>query len=192
MTSQNTASLIYLGLLLLVLVGSFVVANRANLSKVMQSAALWGLIFLGTIAAIGLWGDIRTQIIPSQRALSESVIEVPRAPDRHFYLTLQIDGTPVRFVVDTGATEIMLSRRDAERVGIDLDGLAYLGRAQTANGPVRTSRVVLDEVALGPIVDRSVPVWVNEGEMSGSLLGMAYLGRFASVELTPDKLVLTR
>jgi aspartyl protease family protein len=116
---------------------------------------------------------------------------VPRAPDGHYYLTLEVAGTPVEFMVDTGATNVVLSRRDAERVGVDLDGLMYLGQAQTANGTVRTARVRLDDVTLGPWRDDRIAAWVNEGEMDGSLLGMDYLGQF-HVELAGDRMVLRR
>ncbi len=86
----------------------------------------------------------------------------------------------------------MLSRQDAQRVGIDLDSLTYLGRAFTANGEVRTAPARIDTVELGDIVDQGLRVVVNEGEMEGSLLGMTYLRRFESLEIRGDKLILTR
>jgi aspartyl protease family protein len=192
MTGDQTASLIYMSLLAFAIGGSYLIANRGRMGKMMQSAAIWGLIFLGAIAAFGLWDDIRSQAVPMQRAVSGNQIAVPRAPDTHFYLTLQIDGTPVRFIVDTGATDIVLGAEDAARLGIDTDRLAFLGRANTANGTVRTARVSLDEVRLGGIVDRDVPAWVTTGEMEGSLLGMSYLNRFGSLQISDDTLLLTR
>ena len=117
---------------------------------------------------------------------------MPRARDGHYYLTLQINGNPIRFVVDTGATEMVLTQADAARVGLDLDSLNYLGRANTANGEVRTAFVRLDQVALGGIVDQNVPAVVNEGEMEGSLLGMGYLQRWGRIEIAGGELVLTR
>ena len=66
-------------------------------------------------------------------------MEVPRSADGHYYLTMEVNGAPIRFVVDTGATELVLSRADAERAGIDTGGLIYSGRAFTANGMVETA-----------------------------------------------------
>ncbi len=192
MPGENIANLVYLSLLLLVIGGSYLVASRQHMGQTLRHAAIWGLIFMGGLAVFGLWDDIRATVTPMQRATAHDVIEVPRAADSHFYLTLDVDGTSIQFVVDTGATEIVLSKRDAQRAGIDTDTLAYLGRANTANGTVRTARVTLDELRLGPISDRRVPVWVNEGQMDGSLLGMSYLNRFSSVEMTQGTLVLTR
>jgi clan AA aspartic protease (TIGR02281 family) len=118
-------------------------------------------------------------------------MDVPRAPDGHYYLTLSINGTPVEFMVDTGATTVVLSRRDAERLGLDPASLVYLGEAQTANGTVRTARVKLTEVVLGPWRDEVVAASVTDGEMYRSLLGMDYLGKF-HLELAADRLLLRR
>lgn len=193
MESHTLERLLYLVLLGAAILGYLLVANRDRLGTLLRQAMLWGLIFVGLIAAAGLWQDIRQAAVPRQAVIaSEGRIEAPRARDGHYYLTLEIDGTPVRFVVDTGATDIVLSRRDAARVGIDLDRLAFTGSARTANGVVRTARVRLGEVALGPFRDRGVTAWVNEGEMDSSLLGMAYLQRFERIEIARDRLILTR
>jgi aspartyl protease family protein len=105
---------------------------------------------------------------------------------------LEVNGTPVEFVVDTGATGVVLSQRDADRVGLDAANLVYLGRAMTANGEVRTAPVRLDSMALGGIVDRNIPAWVNEGALDTSLLGMTYLQRWTRIEIAQDELILTR
>ena len=96
------------------------------------------------------------------------------------------------FGVDTGATQIVLSKEDARSAGLDVDDLVYLGRAYTANGEVRTAPVRLDRFTIGPIEDTNVRAVVNDGAMEGSLLGMDYLQRFSSVEIGGGKLVLTR
>ncbi|MCE8471200.1 TIGR02281 family clan AA aspartic protease, partial [Rhodovulum sulfidophilum] len=122
----------------------------------------------------------------------ERRIEVPRAPDGHYYMTVEVNGTPLHFVVDTGATDVVLTRKDAARVGLDPEDLQYFGEAHTANGTVRTAPVRLDTVAIGPIVDRNLRAFVNAGEMHDSLLGMAYLNRFERIEFVRDRMILTR
>jgi len=184
--------LVYLTILGSVLVLWFVVQGRQSMGKLLQYAAAWALIFLGAIAVVGLWQDIRQTVRPTQSVVSDSRVELPRAPDGHYYVTAEVNGTPLRFVVDTGASQIVLSRRDAARAGIGTESLVYTGRAQTANGTVRTAPVRLERVSIGPIADRDVRAVVNEGAMTGSLLGMDYLRRFSSVEITGGKLVLKR
>ncbi|MBS9716530.1 TIGR02281 family clan AA aspartic protease [Pseudohalocynthiibacter aestuariivivens] len=193
MPGDSLAQIIYLVLLGTAVVGWFIASNRNSLGKTAQHATIWGLIFIGVVAAVGLWGDIRDDILPQQSYINEgATIEVPRSPDGHFYLTLQIKGQPVRFTVDTGATYIVLSPDDARRIGINPETLAYLGQAETANGTVRTARVKLDNVLLGPIIEDNIPAYVNEADMDSSLLGMSYLNRFERIEIANGKLVLTR
>lgn len=193
MTGDQTASLIYLGLLTTVIAGGMLLSGRANLGKMTQHAVTWGLIFLGVIAAIGLWDDIRTTVIPQQSTFSDTgQIVIPQSPDGHYYVTARVNGTPIRFVVDTGATSVVLTNDDAARAGFAPEDLAFFGQAYTANGPVRTAPVRLDRLAIGEIEERDLRAFVSAGEMQESLLGMTYLQRFEKIEITGGELVLTR
>jgi len=191
MNGDSIAQLAYLGLLGAAVAGWFFAQNRESLGKVTQQAVIWALIFVGVIAAAGLWSDIRRDVTPAQAMLSDGRIEVPVGRDGHYHLTLQVNGTPVDFVVDTGASQIVLTRADAEQAGIDTASLAYVGRALTANGPVGTANVWLDEVRLGGWSETGVRAVVNEGDLFQSLLGMEYLGRMARIEIADGRLILT-
>lgn len=188
---DQAGNLAYLILLLLV-VGAFCLPamRRMGMGAAAKGVGAWVLIFVGVTLAAGLFLDIQREL-PAQRQVG-AAIEVARAADGHYHLTLELDGTPVRFIVDTGATDMVLSREDAVRVGVDLDEVIYTGRAMTANGMVRTGRVVLEEVRLGDIADRDVRASVTDGEMPGSLLGMSYLDRFARLSIEDGLLVLER
>ena len=194
MPEIETGRMIYLLLLLLMVAGWFFMQSREGLNKTLQQAAVWGMIFVGVAAGYGLWGDIsRSSALPQQRFEAGSgSVTIPRARDGHYYLTAQINGAPIRFVVDTGATDMVLTRDDAQRVGLAPDALNYLGRASTANGEVRTAFVRLNEVQLGQVRDFDVPAVVNDGEMQQSLLGMGYLQRWGRIEIANNELVLTR
>lgn len=190
MNGDQFANLAYLALLLTA-VGSWVLVEYRNRwGEAARVALAWGLIFLGVAAGYGLWHDLRRDIRPSQIS-SANRVEIPRAEDGHYYLHLTINGHEMDFMADTGATNIVLSVKDAEALGIDMTSLTYLGQADTANGVVRTARVRLDQVVLGPFTDTDVPAYVNEAAMNGSLLGMDYLGQF-SIQMTGDKMVLSR
>lgn len=193
MNEFDTARLLYLVLLGGALILWFFAQNRAAPGKLAQQALAWGLIFVAVLAAAGLWGDIRNTVQPRQTVLTrDNRVELPRAPDGHYYVTARVNGAPVRFVVDTGASQVVLSKADAERAGIDTGALVYLGRAYTANGEVRTAPVRLESFAIGPFRDAELRAVVNDGEMDQSLLGMTYLQRWSSVEIGGGKLVLTR
>ncbi len=191
MDGDTIARMAYLGLLLAAVGGWVIVEYRQRLGLALRSAAAWGLIFIGAMAGYGLWTDIRTDIGPAQMTVADGRVELPRAPDGHYYATLVLNGTEVRFMADTGATNMVLSQQDARRIGIDPDTLIYLAEAQTANGTVRTARVTLDSVELGPFRDATFQAWVTDGEMEGSLLGMDYLGLFR-IEIAGDRMILTR
>ncbi|MGR3804578.1 retropepsin-like aspartic protease family protein [Marinibacterium profundimaris] len=193
MSEFQSGNLIYLVVLGTALIVMFIVNNRQGIGATLRQLVTWGLIFLAVLAAYGLWEDVRRTVVPTQTVIaSENRIVVPRSADGHFYLTLEINDRPLRFMVDTGATDLVLSRRDAEAAGIDPSGLAFYGRARTANGEVRTAPVTLDRVALGPYEDRNVAASVNDGAMDGSLLGMRYLDRWSRIEMGGGEMVLTR
>jgi aspartyl protease family protein len=191
MDGETTGRLFYLVLLLLAVGGYVIVEFRQRMGQTLRTAVAWGLIFIGVMAGYGVWNDLKTDIAPQQMISQEGTIEVPRAEDGHYYLTLTINGAPVQFMADTGATNMVLSHADARRLGIDLDSLVYLGRAQTANGTVATARVELPMVELGPYRDNDFDAWVNQGEMEMSLLGMEYLSLYR-VEIAGDRMILRR
>ncbi|WP_309545846.1 retropepsin-like aspartic protease family protein [Paracoccus thiocyanatus] len=144
------------------------------------------------MALAGLWDDIRGAISPQARVIEGGRIEVPVGNDGHYHLTAQVNGTPVRFVIDTGASSIALGPADAARVGIDPQALAYAGQARTANGVVETATVLLDSVVIGEIRDSRVPALVLRADLGQSLMGMSYLSRFARVSIEGNRLVLER
>lgn len=191
MENLDLDRLIYLTILGAAILGWFIAENRGNLGKAARMLVAWGMIFIGFVAAYGLWDDIENDLLPRQAVVEDgSAILIPRRSDGHFHLVLEINGVDVDFLVDTGATDIVLSLDDARRIGLDPDNLAFLGRARTANGDVRTAFADLDVVALGPIVHRNIPASVNGGEMNGSLLGMRYLSLFERIEIRGDQMVL--
>ena len=192
MSADNIAQLIYLGTFALVLGGGFLLTNRLKLGQTLQMAAIWVLIFIGVIAAVGLWSDIQDDLYASQTRFDDAAVVVPRSRDGHYYLTLDLNGVPTDFVVDTGATDIVLSSADAAAAGLDPDTLNFLGRANTANGEVRTAPVRLETVTIGPYEDRDVYAVVNGGEMDQSLLGMGYLQRWGRIEIAGGEMTLMR
>lgn len=113
--------------------------------------------------------------------------EFQRGPDGHFYADAQVNGTTIRFLVDTGASIVVLSRQDAQRAGIQLPATRTM--AMGVGGPIEVTPVVLDRVAVGGIEARSVEAAIAD-ETPVSLLGQSYLQRVGSVEIHGDRMVL--
>ncbi len=192
MSPDDTATAIYLSFLGGALMLSYLLASRMRIGLMLQQAGIWVLIFMGAIAVIGMWPEIQRTITPRQAVMKDQSIVLPRARDGHYYMTLEINGVPVDFVVDTGASQVVLTKDDATRVGLDLADLRYLGTANTANGTVRTAAVRLDSVTVGGIADANVRAVVNDGQMDQSLLGMTYLNYFDSITIQDGELILSR
>ncbi|PQO23536.1 TIGR02281 family clan AA aspartic protease [Rhodobacteraceae bacterium WD3A24] len=193
MDGEIFGRMMYLLLLGAAVLSWVVLHNLRRPFRAVQQMLAWTLIFIGMMAAYGLWEDIRDDLVPRQAVIvGDGRVEVPRSHDGHYYLHAEVNGASVRFVFDTGATDMVLTRADARAAGIEPGALVYRGRARTANGTVSTARVMLDTVVLGDITDRDVRAWVNSGEMDTSLMGMGYLDRFARVEIADDRLILVR
>jgi aspartyl protease family protein len=94
----------------------------------------------------------------------------------HFFTVGTINGAPMRFLVDTGATVISLGKSDAVRANVDFQK-GQPGMSMTANGPVRVWRVTLNSVRVGDIVLNQVEASVHEHDLPITLLGMSFLNR---------------
>ena len=186
------ASFGYLAVLLLAVGGWWVASNRPSIGKTLQMALVWGMIFMGGMAIYGLWNDISNEYYSAQIISSDGEITIPRASDGHYYVKAKINGVDINFLVDTGASDLVLTREDAEKVGIKVENLPFLGSANTANGTVPIAYTRLAEVRLGSYLDRAVSASINGGEMLKSLLGMSYLGLYDRIEILSDRLVLYR
>lgn len=94
----------------------------------------------------------------------------------HFLTQGTINGTSVRFLVDTGATMISLGASDARRIGIDTSR-GQKGMTSTANGQAMVTKVQLDNVRIGDVTLHGVDALVHQGELPVALLGMSFLNR---------------
>ena len=108
----------------------------------------------------------------------------------HFVGEGAINGNPVRFLVDTGATAVALPASVAQRAGIDYRK-GQRAMSSTANGVVQVYRVSLDSVRLGDIELQSVDGVVFENGLDTALLGMSFLNRL-EMKRDGDTMTLTR
>jgi len=138
-------------------------------------------------------------IAPSERArgfvdLSPRAMaidgEISRAQDGLFYLNAQVNGVPVRFLVDTGASTIVLTPADAERAGVLPEEDAFRHSAETAGGRTAMARIRLAHLAAGPAERNDVEAVVASAGLHVSLLGQSWLSQLESVTITGDRMVL--
>lgn len=187
------ARLFYLVLLGLVVLAGVFARYRGRMGQGLQHAAIWVLIFMGAMIVYGFRDTLREAAVPSEMLVQDGrTVVLRRGADAHFHATLRVNGRDVRFLVDTGATHLVLSQADARRAGIDTARLAFSVPAVTANGTIFSAPVSLAEVTLGPFTDRDVPAMVNGGALPTSLLGIRYLDRFRRVSVEGDRMILER
>ncbi|MFN3669353.1 MAG: TIGR02281 family clan AA aspartic protease [Brevundimonas sp.] len=115
-----------------------------------------------------------------------------KAGDGHYWAEALIDGKPVRMMVDTGASLVVLTPADAIGIGFDVRPDDYSGTLMTASGPVRAAPVALRSVTVGEARVERVDALIVEKGLPHSLLGMSYLGRLSAFTATPAEITLRR
>jgi aspartyl protease family protein len=129
---------------------------------------------------------LRQRAKPAGRA-----VHVARGQSGEFALRAKINGVAAAMVVDTGATSVVLTYETAKAAGLPLELLEYDVDVQTAGGRTKAARLTLDRLAIGRLVERSVPALVvPHGQMKTNLLGMSFLDRLESWEARSDTLML--
>ena len=198
---DNQISFVYLILLGGVLLLSALSIRRISgtaLARYLRYAGLWAVIFVLLAGGYSYRNELRTI---SQRIMGDLVpgyggetglneLTYTRAEDGHFYIDAESSSVPIRFLVDTGASLVVLSPGDAQRLGFNLAKVRFDQYFETANGTVRGASAVLNELWLGDRLVRNLAVSINEAPMSNSLLGMAFLEQLESFEVRGDRLVL--
>lgn len=172
--------------------------RRVKLKETLRNVLMW--LGVGMVLVIGfsyqeelmsLVQRLRADLIPGtavQTSASEMVISASEGGGFHVYG--KINDTPVRFLVDTGASAIVLSPADARRMGIDFSSLTFDRPYETANGIGYGASTVVDELTVGHIRLAKVRVSINGAAMSSSLLGMTFLNRMKSFNISGRKLIL--
>jgi aspartyl protease family protein len=168
---------------------------------------LWIVVGTAVVAAItyrdvifGLVESVQTQsTAPSpagKKATGKSssqahrTITIPRGRGGHFWVTARVGDSDVRFLVDTGATAIVMDPGDAERIGLRLRDRNFTKKAQTAGGVVRMAPVTLRRLRIGALTLHDLDAFVNETPIGNSLLGIAFLKRLDGYKVQGDKLIL--
>ncbi|MBT3533010.1 MAG: TIGR02281 family clan AA aspartic protease [Rhodospirillaceae bacterium] len=175
-------------------------ARRINFSEMARNIALWTgaaavlvLIYTYQEELLLMAGRVQTELLPGEPVDgADGTVSLTQGRGGHFFATGKANGTSLQFMIDTGATDIVLSPADARRIGIDPASLRYTRIYQTANGTGRGAPYRLATLSIGPIQYRDVRVSINEAEMNNSLLGMSFLRRLSAFEIHGRKLILRK
>ncbi len=132
-----------------------------------------------------------THVKLSPYSSDKATVRIRIRDDGHFVAQTNVDKMPITMLVDTGASQIVLTSEDASRIGINLRDLKFVIPISTANGQTVAARIIINEVAIGPIkIPRVEALVAREGDLSKSLLGMSFLNRLRSFNFSGDFLIL--
>ncbi len=194
----SVARVIYL-LMLLAFIGSgFFATRQMRLAVAIKQAAAWFAIFAVLVVGYTYRDDFNTifervsgEIAPS-RAVStaDGNIVLHRRDNGHFAVNAAVNSSRVQFLVDTGASDVALTYRDAERAGLEPWNLDYNIPYRTANGTAYGARVQIQSITVGDIKIYNVEGSVMKDGMDVSLLGMSFLDRLSSYEVRGNKMTM--
>nr|CRH04496.1 conserved membrane protein of unknown function [Candidatus Magnetococcus massalia] len=181
------------------LVGSWLASSHNRMGSMVKQIGGWIAFICLLIVVYGYrheLGSVKdrffTTLMPGQTISQSSnrSLTISQSKDGHFHTVLTINNQRIPFLVDTGASTIVLSPGAASRVGFDPDQLDYTRRFRTANGVVYNAPVVLKKLELGGIRMQNVPAVVNGTAMRRSLLGMTFFNRLKRYSVHNERLTL--
>lgn len=198
----DKGQLITLSVLIAVLLFSSFAIRGTGFVRTIRMLLAWAAIFaLVFIAATyredttRILGDIRGRVTgeldPASGVATADGFRIRARQDGHFWVRARVNGEPVLFIVDTGATDIVLGHDAARRLGIDVSKLSYNRIAMTANGAIRAGRAPLGVVEVGPIARSGLRASITERDSGVNLLGMSFLRTLSGWRVERDTLIMT-
>lgn len=191
MADWQTAGLIG-GVGCLVLVLSSLIARRVPLGQTVKLALIWAAIFIGAALIVGqrhhvarLWNDAF-----GNQQVQGGALRIAVGEDGHFWADAEVNGRPVRFMIDSGATVTAMSRSAATAAGIEISDSGFPVTISTANGDVGARRARIGEMRIGPITAEDLPIVVAEEFGDTNVLGMNFLSQLASWRVEGGFLIL--
>lgn len=195
--SQNIASIVSTAVILFVILYNSLNSHGAYF--VLSRITIWFCVFLVIITFYAFRFEL---IIAKDRVLAvmmpsynwsnkEGDIVIARSQDGHFYTEGIVNGKRLKFMIDTGASDVALTKKDAGKLGIDVNKLQFTKTYNTANGTSKAAPLRLETLAIGDKIFTNIEAHVTSGELDISLLGMSVLSRFYSFKINNDLLTLS-
>ena len=193
---DQAANFIYL-IGVLMLVASALMVRRVPIRQGLKMGLAWILIFAAVFIVIALRSDFAAlgeRLMQAAQGTATpvqqgDVLRVRQALDGHFWVDAELNGEPVRFLIDSGATTTSISSATARRAGIESSG-GFPVIVQTANGNVAVQRGRADRVQVGSIVREGLAVHISDGFGETNVLGMNFLSSLSGWGVEGDWLIL--
>jgi aspartyl protease family protein len=201
--NDRFASAVFLGIWG-TLIGAAIIPRSGGFASAAKNAAIWVFIILFLMAGYvyryeiqDIGSRLSAGIIPGspvslQSSDGRGQVMIVRGANGQFAAKGEVNGNTINFLVDTGASAVVLTHEDAIASGIDISALSYSVRVSTANGTTRAAQISVAALDIGDLKRESVSALVaQEGDLDVSLLGMTFLETLWGFEIRGDRLVLT-
>lgn len=195
---ENVASVALMSSLLLYLVGGRFASTGSALQSLKQ-LAIWVLVGFGLILGYSFKDDakfllnrVAGELVPGMGVASDGgAVTFRRSGDGHFTVFAELNGREIPMLVDSGASTVVLSYDDAQKVGINPDELSFTSPVMTANGRALAASIRLGSITVGGIRAERVSAMVSQpGALKESLLGMSFLDKLGGWSVSGDRLTL--
>jgi len=176
-----------------ILEGSLWVWTHLDPSRIFTTLFFIAFFLVGGYALIPRYFVDRptAALAPSHSRAAPPMAEIARDHSGSFSVAGYINGVRVKFMLDTGASSVVITKEVAKSAGIPLEALSYTVSVDTANGRASAAAVKLDRLTIGEITEHSVAALVAQTDHLGtSLLGMSFLNRLGSWEVRGDRLIM--
>lgn len=128
---------------------------------------------------------------PPQATSARRMATISARPDGHYWTRALVNKkASVEFMVDTGASVVALTFKDAQKMGLRPETLDYKWEIRTAGGITKGASVKIESIQINQVHVRNVDAMVLRTDLSQSLLGMSFLRELYSYEFRGNRMII--
>lgn len=197
MTEDQNINLVF-AIGALVLVASALFSRRIGFGEIVRSVLGWVAIFAVFIVIFsyqheltGVWNRVTGELTGSnEQQVVGSTLKIRQSPDGHYWADAEVNGMPVRFLIDSGATTTAMALETAQAANVDINEGGFPTYLSTANGTVEAQRGMIATLKVGPMRAVDLPVVVAEAFGDSNVLGMNFLSQMKSWRVEGREMIL--
>jgi len=123
--------------------------------------------------------------------LPNNAASISRESDGHYWTRADVDGSSLKFLVDTGASVVALTWYDAKRLRLNPEELDFDWTVTTAGGKTTAASVLIESIKIGNVeIENVEAIVMREDDLETSLLGMSFLGELYSYEFRGNTMII--
>ena len=197
MTEDQNLNLIW-AIGALILVGSALFSRRIGFGEIVKTALSWVAIFAVVLVAfsyqnelLAVWNRVTGDLTGSNdQQIVGSTLKIRQSADGHYWVNAKVNGKPVRFLIDSGATTTAMTLDTARATNVEIYESGFPTVLTTANGTVEAQRGQIGSLEVGPMTARDMSVVVAEEFGDSNVIGMNFLSSLGSWRVEGNEMIL--